>query len=122
MDELLFVGIDIEKSTRKILNEKIDELGINDMTESERKAFDYGVNLVYQLIGIVTYLEDHEDFVVLTNDEEGTEYSLEELVNIAEEKEMIWTGKKVYDPLTNIWSSGYWIKDNIGNWYPVWNR
>lgn len=24
MDELLFVGIDIEKSTRKILNEKID--------------------------------------------------------------------------------------------------
>lgn len=35
---------------------------------------------------------------------------------------MIWTGKKVYDPLTNVWSSGYWIKDNIGNWYPVWNR
>ena len=86
MDELLFVGIDIEKSTRKILNEKVDELGINDMTESERKAFDYGVNLVYQLIGIVTSLEDHEDFVVLTNDEEGTEYSLEELVNMAEEK------------------------------------
>ena len=56
------------------------------MTESERKAFDYGVNLVYQLIGIVTSLEDHEDFVVLTNDEEGTGYSLEELVNMAEEK------------------------------------
>ena len=35
---------------------------------------------------------------------------------------MIWTGKKVYDPLTNIWSSGYWIKDSKGNWYPVWNR
>lgn len=86
MDELLFVGIDIEKSTRKILNEKIDELGINDMTESERKAFDYCVSLVYQLIEIVTSLEDHEDFVVLTNDEEGTEYSLEELVNMAEEK------------------------------------
>ena len=85
MDELLFLGIDIEKSTRKILNEKIDELGINDMTGSERKAFDYGVNLVYQLIEMVTYLED-EDFVVLTNDEEGTEYSLEELVNMAEEK------------------------------------
>ena len=86
MDELLFLGIDIEKSTRKILNEKIDELGINDMTESERKAFDDGVNLVYQLIEMVTSREDHEDFVVLTNEEEGTEYSLEELVNMTEEK------------------------------------
>lgn len=33
---------------------------------------------------------------------------------------MIWTGKKVYDPITNSWSSGYWIKDEKGNWYPVW--
>lgn len=86
MDELLFVGIDIEKATRKILNEKIDELGINNMSEEERKAFDYGVNLVYQLIGLVTSLEDYEDYVVLTNDEIGTEYSLEELVRMAEER------------------------------------
>ena len=61
------------------------ELGINNMSEEERKAFDYGVNLVYELIGLVTSLEEYEDFVVLTNDEEGTEYSLEELVNMAEE-------------------------------------
>lgn len=27
---------------------------------------------------------------------------------------MIWTGKKVYDPITNSWSSGYWIKDEKG--------
>lgn len=86
MDELLFLGIDVEKATRKILNEKIDELGINDMSEVERKAFDYGVDLVYQLIGLVTSLEDHEDYVVLTNDEIGTEYSIEELVRMAEEK------------------------------------
>jgi hypothetical protein len=86
VDELLFVGIDIEKSTRKILNEKMEELGINSMSEEERKAFDYGVDLVYQLIGIVTSLEEHEDFVVLTDDEEGTEYSLEELTNMAKEK------------------------------------
>lgn len=85
VDELLFVGINIEKSTRKILNEKMKELGINNMSEEERKAFDYGVNLVYELIGLVTSLEEYEDFVVLTNDEEGTEYSLEELVNMAEE-------------------------------------
>ena len=85
VDELLFVGINIEKSTRKILNEKMKEMGINNMSEEERKAFDYGVNLVYELIGLVTSLEEYEDFVVLTNDEEGTEYSLEELVNMAEE-------------------------------------
>ncbi len=83
MDELLFVGINIEKSTRKILNEKMDELGINNMTEEERKAFDYGVNLVYQLIETVTSLEDDEDFIVLTNDEIGTEYTIEKLANMA---------------------------------------
>lgn len=83
MDELLFVGINIEKSTRKILNEKMDELGINNMTEEERKAFDYGVNLIYQLIETVTSLEDNEDFIVLTNDEIGTEYTIEELANMA---------------------------------------
>lgn len=33
---------------------------------------------------------------------------------------MIWTGKKVYDPISNTWSTGYWIKDSMGNWYPVW--
>lgn len=29
-------------------------------------------------------------------------------------------GKKVYDPLTNTWSTGYWIKDDKGSYYPVW--
>ena len=27
---------------------------------------------------------------------------------------------KVYDQLTNAWSTGYWVKDNKGNYYPVW--
>ncbi len=31
-------------------------------------------------------------------------------------------GRKVYDSLTNMWSTGYWIKDNKGNWYPVWGN
>lgn len=35
---------------------------------------------------------------------------------------MIYTGKKVYDPLTHTYSTGYWVKDNRGNWYPVWNE
>jgi hypothetical protein len=28
--------------------------------------------------------------------------------------------KKVYDPLTNTWSTGYWTKDDKGNYYPIW--
>lgn len=31
-------------------------------------------------------------------------------------------GKKVYDPLTDTWSTGWWICDYFGNWYPVWNE
>ena len=29
-------------------------------------------------------------------------------------------GRKVYDPLTNKWSTGYWVVDDKGNYYPVW--
>lgn len=27
---------------------------------------------------------------------------------------------KVYDPLTDTWSTGYWIVDDKGNYYPIW--
>lgn len=78
--DLLFLGINIEKATKKLMNEKLDELGITKMTEAERNAFNYGVNLVYQLIDAVTTLEEDQNFVVLTDDEIGTEYTLEELM------------------------------------------
>lgn len=29
-------------------------------------------------------------------------------------------GGKVYDPLTDTWSTGWWIVDGSGNYYPVW--
>ena len=29
-------------------------------------------------------------------------------------------GRKVYDILTDTWSTGYWIVSVAGNWYPVW--
>ena len=29
-------------------------------------------------------------------------------------------GRKVYDPLTETWSTGYWIVDENRNYYPVW--
>lgn len=28
-------------------------------------------------------------------------------------------GGKVYDPLTDTWSTGYWVADDKGNYYPV---
>lgn len=31
-------------------------------------------------------------------------------------------GRKVYDPLTNTWSTGYWVVDDKGNYYPVWQK
>lgn len=34
--DLLFLGINIEKATKKLMNEKLDELGITKMTETER--------------------------------------------------------------------------------------
>ena len=35
---------------------------------------------------------------------------------------MIYTGKKVYDPLTDTYSTGRWIMDSQGHWYPVWDK
>lgn len=29
-------------------------------------------------------------------------------------------GRKVYDPLTDTWSAGYWVADDKGNYYPIW--
>ena len=31
-------------------------------------------------------------------------------------------GRKVYDPLTNTWSTGYWVKDDKNILYPVWSE
>jgi len=28
-------------------------------------------------------------------------------------------GRRVYDPLTNVWSTGHQVKDNQENWYLV---
>ena len=29
-------------------------------------------------------------------------------------------GRKVYDPLTNTWSTGYWVRGGCRYLYPVW--
>lgn len=37
---------------------------------------------------------------------------------MGKERSMI-KGRKVYDPLTDTWSTGYWVADDKGNYYPV---
>lgn len=86
-DNILFLDIDIEKFVRKLLEDKLDELNITSMTEEERKAFDYGVDLVFSLINAVTDTTSPEVAVVLTDDEIGTEYTLEELIKYVSDKE-----------------------------------
>ena len=31
-------------------------------------------------------------------------------------------GRKVYDPLTDTWSTDYWVADDKENYYPVWQK
>ena len=31
-------------------------------------------------------------------------------------------GRKVYDTLTDTWSTGYWVADDKGNYYPIWQK
>lgn len=85
-NDLLFLGVNLEKATRKLINDNIKNMDIDSMNEDERRGFDYALQFVYGLIDAVTMLTDGEDFVVLTDDEVGTEYTLGELVDMAETK------------------------------------
>ena len=61
MNELLFNAMDVPNEAKKILNEKSDEI-CKGMTESERKAYDFGVATVLGLTRAL--LEIDEDIAV----------------------------------------------------------
>lgn len=48
MDELFFSAMDIPNEVQKILDEKAKDI-CNGMTDSERKAYDFGVSTVLNL-------------------------------------------------------------------------
>lgn len=85
--ELLFTGADLEKIIEQnIKNEENLELfKINDMTPEERKAFDYGL---YILSDILKQSVSDSDYIVLTENKECAfeEYDYEELVGMTENK------------------------------------
>lgn len=61
MNELLFNGMDIPNEVQKILDEKADNI-CKGMTESERKAYDFGVSTVLDFMRQL--LEMDEDIAV----------------------------------------------------------
>ena len=61
MDELLFSAMDIPNEVQKILDKKADDI-CKGMTESERKAYDFGVSTVLSLTKQL--LEMDEDIAV----------------------------------------------------------
>ena len=61
MNELLFNGMDIPNQVQKILDEKIENI-CKSMTESERKAYDFGVSTVLDFLRQL--LEMDEDIAV----------------------------------------------------------
>ena len=61
MDELLFSAMDVPNEVQKILDEQAEDI-CEGMTESERKAYDFGVSTVLNLTRQL--LEMDEDIAV----------------------------------------------------------
>ena len=80
MDEILFVGIDIPKAVKKLL-ESIDVC--EGMTSSEKKAYDMGVkNVLSALKAIVEPHADYEACVHIPGKEICEEFNYEDLKKI----------------------------------------
>ena len=57
MNELLFNAMDVPNEAKKILDEKSDEI-CKGMTESERKAYDFGVATVLGLVRAMLEIDE----------------------------------------------------------------
>ena len=57
MNELLFNAMDVPNEAKKILDEKSDEI-CKGMTESERKAYDFGVATVLGLMRALLEIDE----------------------------------------------------------------
>lgn len=77
MDEIIFIGLDIPKAVKKVL-ESIDVC--DGMTSSEKKAYDMGVkNALSALKAIVENQEDNEVFVHIPGQDIEEEFDYEDL-------------------------------------------
>ena len=77
MDELLFVGVPIRKDTRVILD-KVTEQVCDGMTDSEKKAYELGVENTFRAIECLLEC-DAEPKLYMPDLEISTEMTLDEV-------------------------------------------
>lgn len=78
MDELLFTGVPIRKDTRAILD-KVTEQVCNGMTDSEKKAYELGVENTFRAMECLLECDD-EPKLYMPELEISTEMTLDEVV------------------------------------------
>lgn len=78
MDELLFVGVPIEKEILSVLDKVTDQV-CDGMTDSEKKAYDLGITNT--ILAMTSLLEaDDEPKLYMPNLEISTEMTLDEVM------------------------------------------
>ena len=77
MDELLFIGTPIQKETRSILD-KVAEQVCTGMTNSEKKAYELGVENTFRAMECLLECDD-EPKLYMPNLEISTEMTLDEV-------------------------------------------
>ena len=78
MDELLFVGVPIEKEILSILDKVTDQI-CDGMTDSEKRAYDMGITNT--ILAMTSLLEvDDEPKLYMPNLEISTEMTLDEVM------------------------------------------
>jgi hypothetical protein len=82
MDDIIFVGLDIPKAVKKMLDQA-DETICKNMTPDEKKVYDYGVKTTLDALkGLVSDWEDYEVCVHIPGKDVGEEFVYEDLKKI----------------------------------------
>lgn len=78
MNELIFTGVPIRKDTRIILD-KVTEQVCDGMTDSEKKAYEIGIENTFRAIECLLECDD-EPKLYMPNLEISTEMTLDEVI------------------------------------------
>lgn len=82
MDEIIFVGLDIPKVVKKMLNDAEKNICAG-MTPDEKKAYDFGVKTTLDALkGLITPQEDYEVYVHIPGQDMQEEFDYEDLKKI----------------------------------------
>ena len=82
MDEIIFVGLDIPKTVKKMLDQE-DENICKGMTSNEKEAYNFGVKTALSaLIGLMSDKEDNEVYVNIPDKYTWEEFYYDDLKRI----------------------------------------